>query len=339
MFRKLCSGLLLASLLMSSLVSANEVNIYNSRHYGSDIQLYEQFTEATGIKVNVVEGKHDALIQRLANEGRNSPADVLITVDAGRLALAATQDLLQPAQSDILATSVPEHLRHPDNLWFGLSVRARVLVYPKDTSRLDPSMLSTYEALADPEFKGKVLSRSSSNVYTQSLVASILANNGPEKTLEWSEGVVANFARPPEGGDTDQIRAVAAGQGDVAIANTYYVGRLLNSDKPEDQEVGEQVGVFFPNQDDRGTHVNISGAGIAKYAPNKDNALKLLEFLVTDGQRYFADVNHEYPVNPEVEPHPTLAEFGEFKQDTLNASNYGKYSPDAVKIMDKAGWK
>jgi len=337
MIVKLAFCLILLATMSS--VTAQEVNVYNSRHYGTDEQLYSAFTEKTGIKVNVVEGKHDELIQRLANEGKNSPADVLITVDAGRLALATTKDLFQPVQTPTLEKAVPDHLHHPDHLWYGLSMRARVLVYTKDKDRLDPAILSTYEALAEPAYKDKVLSRSSSNVYTQSLVASILAANGPEETLEWAKGVVENFARPPEGGDTDQIRAVAAGQGDVAIANTYYVGRLLNSDKPEDRKVGEQVGVFFPNQDGRGTHVNISGAGVAKYAPNRDNAVKLLEYLVTDGQRYFADVNFEYPVNPDIEPHPTLAEFGEFNQDTLNASEYGKNSAEAVKIMDRAGWK
>jgi iron(III) transport system substrate-binding protein len=337
MIRKqaLCGVGLMAVMLTA--VSAQEVNVYNSRHYGSDEQLYSAFTQATGIKVNVVEGKHDELIQRLANEGANSPADLLITVDAGRLALAATQDLLQPVESPILKQAVPEHLRHPDNLWYGLSMRARVLVYAKE--RVDPASLSTYEALADPVFKGKVLSRSSNNVYTQSLVASILAADGPEQTLAWAKGVVDNFARPPEGGDTDQIRAVAAGQGDIAIANTYYMGQLLNSEKPEDRAAGEKVGVFFPNQKDRGTHVNISGAGVAKHAPHRDNAIKFLEYLVTDGQRYFADVNYEYPVNSEIKPHPTLAAFGDFEQDTLNASVYGENSAEAVKLMDQAGWK
>jgi iron(III) transport system substrate-binding protein len=321
----------------TSAMAAQEVNVYNSRHYSSDQQLYTEFTNKTGIKINVVEGKHDELIQRLANEGSNSPADVLITVDAGRLALAAGQDLLQPVESDILDEAVPEHLRHPDKLWFGLAVRARVLIYSKD--RVDPATLSTYEALADPSMKGKVLTRSSSNIYTQSLTASVLAAVGPEKTLAWSEGIVKNFARTPQGGDTDQILAVAAGQGDVAIANTYYLGRLLNSDDPEKRSAGEKVGVFFPNQDGRGTHVNISGAGVTKYAPNRENAVKLLEFLATDGQRYFADVNHEYPVNPKVKPHPTLQGFGEYKQDTLNASMYGKNAAEAVRIMDRAGWK
>lgn len=321
----------------ATLVAASEVNVYNSRHYGSDRQLYAGFTAASGIKVNVVEGDHDQLIQRLASEGSNSPADLLITVDAGRLALAASKQVLQPVTSPVLDKAVPAHLRNPENLWYGLAMRARVLVYAKD--RVNPAILSTYEALAEPQFKRKLLSRSSNNVYTQSLVASILAANGPEKTLQWARGVVSNFARPPEGGDTDQIKAVAAGQGDIAIANTYYVGRLLSSDKEADRDIARKIAVFFPNQQGRGTHVNICGAGVARHAPNRDNAIKLLEYLATDGQRYFADVNHEYPVNPGVKPHPTLAGFGDFKQDTLNASTYGENSAAAVKLLDRANWK
>ena len=333
-------SLSLLTILAASLstVHAQEVvNVYNSRHYGTDQQLYDAFTEATGIEVNVVEGNHDELIQRLAQEGENTPADLLITVDAGRLAFAAEQDLLQAVETETLLEAVPENLRHPDGLWYGISARARVIVYAKD--RVDPANLSTYEALADPEWEGRVLVRSSNNIYNLSLVGSIIEAVGPETTEEWAEGMVNNFSRPPEGGDTDQIRAVAAGQGDVAIVNTYYVGRLLSSDDPEDVAVGEAVGVFFPNQDGRGTHVNISGAGVTKHAPNRDNAVALLEYLVTDGQRYFADVNHEYPVNAEVEPHPVLQAFGEFEQDPLNAATYADNSIEAAKIMDRAGWK
>jgi iron(III) transport system substrate-binding protein len=334
---KSCYAGLVLMACSASVFAQEEVNVYNSRHYGTDEQLYDAFTEATGIKVNVVEGEHDPLIQRLASEGANSPADLLITVDAGRLSLAASEDLLQPVTTPVLEEAVPEHLQHPDGLWYGISVRARVLVYAKD--RVDPDQLSTYEALAEPQFEGEVLSRSSSNIYTLSLVGSIIEASGPEKTEQWAKGVVKNFARPPEGGDTDQIKAVAAGQGDVAIANTYYVGRLMASDDPADQAVAEKVAVFFPNQEGRGAHVNISGAGVTKHAPNRDNAVKLLEYLVTDGQRYFADVNFEYPVNPEVEPHPILASFGDYKQDTLNAATYAANSAEAARIMDRAGWK
>jgi iron(III) transport system substrate-binding protein len=318
--------------------AAEVVNLYNSRHYGTDQALWEGFTKQTGIQVNVVDGTHEQLIQRMQSEGANSPADVFITVDAGRLAQASGLGLLQPIESKTLDALIPENLRDPDGLWYGLAKRARVLVYAKD--RLDPAQLSTYEALAGPEFKGKVLVRSSTNVYNLSLVGSILAANGPEATETWCEGLVANMARPPEGGDTDQLKAVAAGVGDVAISNTYYFARLLASAKPEDQAVGEQLAVFFPNQEDRGTHVNVSGAGVLKTAPNQDNAVKLIEYLASpEAQRYFADVSFEYPANPEVAPHPVLAEWGEFKQDPLNPTLYAKNSAEAAMITDRCGWK
>lgn len=314
------------------------VNVYNSRHYGTDEIVWNAFTEKTGIRVRVVEGSHDELIQRLATEGENTPADVLITVDAGRLAFAAGKDLLQPVTSPVLEASVPEHLRHPDGLWWGLAMRARIIVYAKD--RVDPSELRTYEDLADPKWKGRVLVRSSTNVYNISLVGSILAANGPEKTEEWCRGLVANMARPPEGGDTDQIKAVAAGVGDVAIVNSYYFARLAASEKPEDREIVEKLGVIFPNQDDRGTHVNISGAAVTKSAPHRENAIALLEYLVSpEAQRYFADVSLEYPVNPAVEPHPVLKGFGTFRQDTLNAARYAELADEAVRIMDRCGWR
>ena len=269
-----------ATLALAWPAAAEEVvNIYNSRHYGTDQQLWDGFTEKTGIKVNVVDGTHEQLIQRMQSEGANSPADVFITVDAGRLAQASSLGLLQPIKSPVLDALIPANLRDPDGLWYGLAKRARVLVYAKD--RVDPAQLSTYEALADPAFKGKVLVRSSTNVYNLSLVGSILAADGAEATETWCEGLVANMARPPEGGDTDQLKAVAAGVGDVAISNTYYLARLKASAKPDEQAIGEQLAVFFPNQGDRGTHVNVSGAGVLKTAPNQDNAVKLIEYLAS----------------------------------------------------------
>jgi iron(III) transport system substrate-binding protein len=326
------------SLAMLGGTVAQEVNVYNARHYGTDQQLWDGFTKETGIKVNVVDGSHDELIQRLESEGTNSPADVLITVDAGRLAFAAGKDLFAPTKSDVLQKDVPAHLRHPDGLWYGLAVRARVLVY--DKARVNPADLSTYEALADPKFKGRIVVRSSSNVYNLSLMGSIIAADGPEKAEEWAKGLVANMARPPEGGDTDQIKAVAAGVGDIAISNTYYFARMLASEKPEDKAVAEKLAIFFPNQADRGTHVNVSGAGVLKSAPNKENAVKFLEYLVSpDAQRYFADVSLEYPVNAAVKPHPVLAGFGDFKHDTLNAATFAANSVEAAMIMDRAGWK
>ncbi|MBD0362747.1 MAG: Fe(3+) ABC transporter substrate-binding protein, partial [Coleofasciculus sp. C3-bin4] len=251
------------------------LNLYSARHYDTDNALYESFTKKTGIKVNLVEAEADQLIERIKSEGTNSPADVLITVDAGRLARAKEAGVLQPVSSKVLESAVPASLRDPDGHWFGLSKRARVIVYNKD--KVKPSDLSTYEALTDPKWKGRILVRSSNNVYNQSLVGSMLEVNGPQKTEEWARGVVANFARPPEGNDTAQIKAVAAGQGDIAIANSYYVARLLKSDKPEDKAIAQKIGVFFPNQNERGAHVNISGGGVVKTAPNKEGAIKFLE--------------------------------------------------------------
>jgi iron(III) transport system substrate-binding protein len=314
------------------------VNVYNSRHYQTDQALWDGFADATGIEVNIVDGNHDELIQRMRSEGENSPADVFVTVDAGRLAQAIELGLLQPVESAALEERIPANLRDVEGRWYGLAMRARVLVHAPD--RLPASDLSTYEALAEPEFKDKVLVRSSTNVYNLSLVGSILAANGPEATEAWCEGLVANMARLPEGGDTDQIKAVAAGVGDVAISNTYYLARLEASDKPEDRAVVGKVAVFFPNQDGRGTHVNVSGAGVVKTAPNKENAVKLIEYLASpEAQRYFADVSLEYPANPAVKPHPVLAEWGEFKQDQLNPSVYAENSAEAAMIMDRCGWK
>lgn len=328
-----------AMLALVPFAAAEEVvNVYNSRHYGTDQQLWDGFKAQTGIQVNAVQGTHEQLIQRMQSEGANSPADVFITVDAGRLAQASGLGLLQPVTSPALEAAIPAHLRDPQGLWYGMAMRARIIAYAKD--RVDPATLSTYEALADPAFKGKVLVRSSTNVYNLSLVGSILEANGPEATETWCEGLVANMARPPEGGDTDQLKAVAAGIGDVAISNTYYLARLAASEKPEDQEVAEKVAVFFPNQDGRGTHVNVSGAAVVKTAPNKENGIKLIEYLASpEAQRYFADTSLEYPANPEVKPHPVLASWGEFKQDTLNPSVYAQNAAEAAMITDRCGWK
>ncbi len=314
------------------------VNVYNARHYGSDQQLWDGFEKATGIKVKVVSGDHDPLLQRLVAEGARSPADVFITVDAGRLAVAVEKGLFQPIGSPVVKQAIPAHLRDPEDLWTGISVRARVLVYAKD--RVRPEELSTYEALAEPRFKGRLLTRSSTNIYNLGLIGSLIEANGYERTLEWCKGFVANLARPPQGGDTDQIKAVAAGVGDIAISNSYYLGRLIGSDKPEDREVAAKVGIFFPNQGDRGTHVNVSGVGITRHAPNRANAVKLVEYLVSpEAQRYLADVNFEYPANPAVPPGPVVAAWGSFKQDTMNAAVYAKRSAEALRLADRCGWK
>ena len=310
-----------------------QVNIYSSRHYNTDEQLYDRFTEQTGISVNLIEGKADELIERIKSEGANSPADILITVDAGRLWRAAQAGIFAPVESEILESQIPDNLQDPDNLWFGFSKRARVIIYNKD--RVDPNKLSTYEDLADPKWKGRFIVRSSSNTYNQSLVAGTIEEKGEEATEEWIEGLVANFARPPQGNDTSQIEDVAAGVADLTLANTYYLARY--EDNPE---VFEKVGIFFPNQDGRGTHVNISGAGLLQNAPNKENAIAFLEYLASpEAQEFFAIGNNEYPVVEGTPVNPVVESFGEFKDDTTNVSAYGKNNADAVKIMDRAGWK
>lgn len=317
---------------------AKVLNLYSSRHYDTDDALYQSFTEKTGVTVKLVEAEADQLIERILSEGANSPADVLMTVDAGRLWRADQQGLFQSVNSNQLKQAIPENLRHPDGLWFGFSKRARVIMYHKD--RVNPAQLSTYEALTDAKWRGKVLVRSSTNVYNLSLTGAILAATDARKTEDWARGLVANFARPPEGGDTVQIQAVASGLGDVAISNTYYLARLMKSDKPEEKAAAEKIGVFFPNQRDRGTHVNISGAGVLKTAPNKEAAIQFLEHLSSpEAQAIFALGNNEYPVVRGAAIDPIVAGFGEFKEDTLNAAVFGKNNPEALRIMDKAGWK
>ncbi len=314
------------------------VNVYTHRHYPTDQELFTKFEKETGIKVNVVNAKADELIQKMVLEGEQSPADVLITVDAGRLVRAKDKNLLQSINSEKLNNVIPNYLKDEDNQWFALTKRARVIVYAKD--RVKPEQLSTYKDLTSNSWKGKVLIRSSGNIYNQSLMASIIANEDEESAKSWAKGIVKNMARTPKGNDRDQVKAVVAGEGDVAIVNTYYIGKLLNSKDPEEVKAGNGVNVFFPNQEDRGTHINISGAGVAKYAPNKDNAIKFIEFLISkEAQEVFAKANYEYPVNNEVEPSELLQSWGAFKEDTLALSTLGKYNKKAIIIFDEAGWK
>jgi iron(III) transport system substrate-binding protein len=316
---------------------AGVVNVYSHRHYDVDRQLFERFTTETGIRVNVVTGSADELITRLETEGARSPADVLITVDAGRLHRARERGLLQPVRSAVLESNIPARLRDREGHWFGLTTRARVIVYARD--RVDPAQLSTYEALASEEWRGRVLSRSSENVYNQSLLAAIIAASGEEAARQWASDVARNFARPPAGGDTDQAKAVAAGVGDVALVNTYYVARLGESDDAEERRVFERLGVFFPNQANRGTHINVSGAGVTRHAPNRENAVRLIEFLSgEDAQRLFAEGNQEYPVKPGVPASPTLQSWGEFKADELDLTRLGELNTQAVMIFDRSGW-
>ncbi len=331
--------ILVTSLLGAALaLGKEEVMLYTHRHYEADEALFAEFTKNTGIAVNVVKSGADQLMERLKQEGHRSPADLLMTADAGRLHRAKSMDLLQPVTSEALSTSIPEALRDPEGYWFGFTSRARVIVYAKD--RVKPSELSTYEALADKQWRGRVLARSSSNIYNQSLLASIIAAHGEAKASEWASAVRQNMARAPQGSDRDQMRAVAAGLADVAIVNTYYVGLLKNSADAKDREVASKIGVFFPNQGDRGTHINVSGAGVVKAAKHKENAVKLLEFLASkEAQASFPVTTYEYPVSKDVPWSDLLKSWGIFKQDSLSLARLGELNKAAVKVFNRAGWE
>jgi iron(III) transport system substrate-binding protein len=329
-------GLLLV--LNQGAVHADEVNVYSARKEALILPLLKQFAAETGIGFNLITAKADALLKRLESEGQSTPADVFITTDAGRLQRAREAGVLQPVDNPILAARIPENLRDKDNYWFGLSQRARVIFYAKD--KVDAAELSTYEALADEKWKRRICIRSSGNIYNQSLVASMIEADGIEQTETWARGLVANFARKPAGGDTDQLRAAAAGLCDIAIANTYYFGRLVNSDKAKDQKVATSLGVFWPNQHGRGAHINVSGAGITKYAKHRAAAERLLEFLVSaEAQTWYAEVNNEYPVVTDAKIPATLVSFGKFKSDSLNLTRLGENNRAAVQLMDRAGWR
>ncbi len=316
--------------------SASEINVYSARHYDTDLQLYERFTEETGAKVNLIEGNSDGLIARIINEGEFSPADILITVDAGRIWRAAQQGVFQRIDSELLNARVPAHLRDPGGLWFGLSKRARVIVYNKSEGL--PDGIARYESLADERLRGRVCMRSSGNIYNLSLLGSLIEHLGQEAAARWATGVVANFRRPPQGNDRAQLRAVAAGECGVSIANTYYIGRFLASEDPADQAVIDGIGVLFPNQQDRGTHVNISGAGVARHAPNRANAIRFLEYLTSGfAQRIFAEGNNEYPITGD--PAGPIGQLGSFKEDEVNATVLGANQALAVRTFDEAGWR
>ena len=318
--------------------AADEVNLYSARKEELIKPLLDQFTAKTGIKVNLVTGKEDALLARLMSEGRNSPADLLLTSDAGRLHRAQEAGVLAPVDSATLRKLVPAHYRDPQGHWYGLSVRARPMAYV--TQRVHANELSTYEALAERKWKGRICIRSSDNIYNQSLVASMIAHRGVVATEAWARGFVANFARPPVGGDRDQVLAAAAGQCDVVIVNTYYLAAMLNDKDPAQREAAQKLAVFWPNQKDRGAHVNVSGIGLTAAARHREHAVKLIEYLASaEAQAWYAEVNHEYPIRQDIPVSKTLAAMGKFKADTLNLHRLGQYNAEAVKLMDRAGWK
>lgn len=338
---KFCFVLMLMTLFIAcgnSSKSGAVVNVYTHRHYKADDELFAKFTEETGINVNIVNASADELIQRLETEGEYSNADVLITVDAGRLYRAQSKDLLQPIRSETLEANISREYREKDGYWYGLTYRARIIAYAKD--RVNPADIKTYEDLTDPKWEDKIVIRSSENVYNQSLLASIILADGEDRAKEWAEGVVANMARNPKGSDRDQVKAVASGEGDIAVVNTYYIGLMLNDENAEERKAGESVGIIFPNQNGRGTHVNISGIGVTKYAPNKENAITLMEFLSgKEAQQTLANLNYEYPINLEANKASILQTWGDFKADPVELYKLGELNSKAVKIFDEVGWK
>ena len=338
-FKNALFGLLGLSAAAAALAQESVVNVYSGRHYQTDAQLYAGFTKATGIKVNRIEASEDAIIERIRNEGPRSPADVMITVDAGRLWRAEQLGLFQPIKSATLEGRIPTHLREPGGHWFGFSSRARVIAYNKDKVR--PGEISSYEELAEPKWKGRVCMRSSTNVYNLSLMGALIDHLGDQRAEAWAKGVRENLAQEPKGGDTDQLKAVAAGQCDVTVSNQYYYARLARSQKPDEKTVADRLGIVFPNQASWGTHVNISGAGVLKHAPHRENAIKFLEYLASDeAQRYLADGNNEWPAVRSVKvDNPVLNALGEFKADRLNVAVLGKNQPSSQKIYDRVAWK
>jgi iron(III) transport system substrate-binding protein len=315
-----------------------DVNVYSARHYDSDRILFDDFTCRTGVRVNLIEADGDALIERLSREGEASPADLFITADAGILWRAQSRDLFRPIGDEAIIARTPAQLRHPGRFWVGLSKRARLLIYSKEAGA--PAGLQSYRDLAKPEFRGKVCARSSSNVYNQSLLASIIAHEGVAAAEAWAKGVVGNFAREPQGNDTSQIEAVAAGLCGIAIVNSYYVARYLDPSDKAKFEIGKKIGVIFPEQESRGTHVNISGAGVARHAPHPESAEKLIAFLLEDASQIaFARGNNEYPVVEGLKPQGPIAKLGAFKADSLGAAKLGENQNAAVRIFDRAGWK
>ncbi len=340
MVRKLIVVTVVMSIIFSLgtlVLAAEEVNLYTNRHYDTDEEILDRFTEETGIEVNVLKGDSDQLIERIVREGENTPADLLITADAGRLHRAKTRGILQSVKTKTLTQNIPANLKDADNYWYGLTMRGRVIVYAKD--RAAPSDLAGYADLTSDKWQDEILVRSSANIYNQSLLASLVSIYGAEWAEDWAAGIVDNMARKPQGNDRAQATAAAAGEGDLAIINTYYLGKMINSDNPAEVKVAKSIGIHFPDGEN-GTHVNVSGAGVTKYAPNKENAVKLLEYLSSaSAQKFFASANYEYPVNPEVEASELLQSWGDFETQNINLTELGIHNQTAVRIFNRVGWQ
>ena len=329
----------LAFIANAASAQSSELNLYSARHYSTDEALYSNFTKQTGLKINRIEAGEDALLARIESEGEKSPADVFLTVDAGRLAVAERKGIFSPVNSAVLNAQIPSFLRTETNTWFGFSTRARFVIV--DKVKVPVGAIKTYADLADPKWKGQICTRSGSHVYQLSLLSSIIEHEGAAKAEAWAKGVTANLARPPRGGDTDQIKAVAAGECAIALANSYYYGRLMNSTKADEIAIVEKIRPIFPDQEGRGTHINVAGGGVLKFAPNKANAFKFLEYLASDqAQAYFADGNNEWPVTKTAKiSNAKLDALSGFKQDQLNMAALGKHQALAQEIVVRVGWK
>ncbi len=318
---------------------AEELNIYSARHYDADFKIMELFTAKTGIKVNHAQAKAPELIKRLSLEGDKSPADIFITADVSNLTEAKNAGVLAPVKSEFLQNTIPANLRDSDNQWFAITKRARIVAYNKN-SKTDPNLIKTYADLAKPELKGKIVMRSATAPYSKTLLASIITNDGEDAAKSWAKGVLDNLATPPKGGDRDQARQVVAGEAEFAVMNTYYIGLLRNSKNPKDREVGDSLAIIFPNQDDRGTHINISGIAMTKSAKNKEAAVKFMEFMLSpEIQKILTDTNYEFPIRKDVEVSQTVKDFGEFKEDQIEVSKIAQQVKKAVKIYDEVGFR
>ena len=327
----------LAATMAVPAFAQGELNLYSSRHYDTDERLYSDFTEITGITINRIEGNADELIARMEAEGDNSPADVFLTVDTSRLERAKDADLFQTVDSEVLEARVPAYAQDDENQWFGFSQRSRIIFYDKNDVDTPPA---TYQDLADPAYENQVCIRSSSNVYNQTLTGALIAHLGEEATLDWAEAVVSNFARDPQGGDTDQLRGIVSGECDIAVANTYYFARAIRKDVDGLSDSRDMIGWVFPNQDSTGAHMNLSGGGVAANAPNPENAVRFLEYLASDqAQEYFSAGNDEYPAVPGVALSPSVAELGFFKPDDLDAAVIADNIPAAQMLLNEAGWE
>ena len=339
-FRR-CIAIAVASVGLASAAVAQQpvLNLYTARHYQTDEALYENFTKQTGVRINRIEGGEDALFERIKAEGANGPADVFITVDVGRIWKADQAGIFAPVKSPLLESRIPAAYRDPQGKWFGFSARARVIAYNRNMVK--PGEIRSYEDLADPKWKGRICVRSSSHPYQLSLMASMVSNLGEAKAAEWLQGFTANLARAPKGGDTDQLKSVAAGECAIALSNQYYYVRLMRSEKPEDKAIVDKVAILWPNQENRGVSMNISGGGMLVNAPHKEAAVKFLEYLASDeAQAYFANGNNEWPVVPGVKiDNPALESLGKFRADPVNVAELGKNQPTAQKLADRAGYK